>query len=70
MPTRKGFLQGYNAQLAVTSDHLIAAVAVSQSTRGRSHRGEEVSRGQAGERLTNVAPLVPKRLLELVHLGH
>jgi transposase len=32
MPTRKGFLQGYNAQLAVTSDHLIAAVAVSQST--------------------------------------
>jgi hypothetical protein len=32
MPTRKGFLQGYNAQLAVTSDHLIAAVAISQST--------------------------------------
>jgi transposase len=36
MPTRKGFLQGYNAQLAVTSDHLIAAVAVSQSTTDQS----------------------------------
>lgn len=32
MPTRKGFLQGYNAQLAVTGDHLIAAVAVGQTT--------------------------------------
>jgi transposase len=36
MPTRKGFLQGYNAQLAVTSDHLIAAVAISQSTTDQS----------------------------------
>jgi Transposase DDE domain len=36
MPTRKGFLQGYNAQLAVTSDHLIAAVAVSQCTTDQS----------------------------------
>src|SRR5271157_3084654 len=27
MPTRKGFLQGYNAQLAVTSDHMIVAVS-------------------------------------------
>jgi Transposase DDE domain len=32
MPTRKGFLQGYNAQIAATSDHLIIAVHVSQST--------------------------------------
>jgi len=31
MPTRRGFLQGYNAQLAVTADQLIAAVQVSQS---------------------------------------
>lgn len=31
MPTRKGFLQGYNAQVAVSSDHVILAVAVSQS---------------------------------------
>ena len=32
MPTRKGFLQGYNTQLAVTSDQLIVAVHVGQST--------------------------------------
>jgi transposase len=31
MPTRRGFLQGYNAQVAVTSDQMIAAVQVSQS---------------------------------------
>ncbi len=32
MPTRKGFLQGYNAQLAVTADQLIVAVQVGQSS--------------------------------------
>lgn len=32
MPTRKGFLQGYNAQAAVTGDQLIVAVQVGQST--------------------------------------
>jgi len=32
MPTRRGFLQGYNAQVAVTSDQLIVAVQVVQST--------------------------------------
>lgn len=32
MPTRKGFLQGYNAQVAVTGDQLIIAVRVGQST--------------------------------------
>lgn len=32
MPTRKGFLQGYNAQLAVSADHIIIAVSLSQST--------------------------------------
>jgi transposase len=32
MPTRKGFLQGYNAQLAVSADHIIIAVNLSQST--------------------------------------
>lgn len=31
MPTRRGFVQGYNAQLAVTADQIIAAVAISQS---------------------------------------
>lgn len=31
MPTRRGFLQGYNAQVAVTSDQLIVAVHVGQS---------------------------------------
>jgi transposase len=31
MPTRKGFIQGYNAQVAVTGDYLIAAVQVGQS---------------------------------------
>jgi hypothetical protein len=31
MPTRRGFLQGYNAHVAVTSDQMIAAVQVSQS---------------------------------------
>lgn len=32
MPTRKGFLQGYNAQIAVSADHLILAVTLGQST--------------------------------------
>jgi transposase len=32
MPTRKGFLQGYNAHIAVTGDQLIVAVQVGQST--------------------------------------
>ncbi len=32
MPTRKGFLQGYNAHVAVTGDQLIIAVHVGQST--------------------------------------
>jgi Transposase DDE domain len=31
MPTRRGFVQGYNAQLAVTADQVIAAVTISQS---------------------------------------
>jgi transposase len=32
MPTRRGFLQGFNAQVAVTADQLIVAVQVGQST--------------------------------------
>jgi hypothetical protein len=32
MPTRRGFLQGYNAQLAVSSDQIIVAASVDQST--------------------------------------
>jgi transposase len=32
MPTRKGFIQGYNAQVAVTADQVIVAVQVGQST--------------------------------------
>jgi transposase len=32
MPTRKGFLQGYNAQIAVSADQLILAVSLVQST--------------------------------------
>ena len=32
MPTRRGFLQGYNAQVAVTADQLIVAVQVGQSS--------------------------------------
>jgi transposase len=32
MPTRRGFLQGYNAQFAVTGDQLIVAVQIGQST--------------------------------------
>ena len=31
MPTRRGFLQGYNVQVAVTSDQLIVAIQVGQS---------------------------------------
>lgn len=31
MPTRRGFVQGYNAQVAVTGDHLIVAVDATQS---------------------------------------
>ena len=31
MPTRRGFVQGYNTQVAVTSDQLIVAVQVGQS---------------------------------------
>ena len=30
MPTRKGYVQGYNAQVAVTSDQLIVALSVGQ----------------------------------------
>lgn len=32
MPTRKGFVQGYNAQFAVSGDQIIVAVALEQST--------------------------------------
>ncbi|MFE9328826.1 transposase [Nocardia sp. NPDC052278] len=32
MPTRKGYLQGYNAHVAVTGDQFIVAVSVGQST--------------------------------------
>ena len=32
MPTRRGFLQGYNAQLAVSSDQIIIAASLTQST--------------------------------------
>lgn len=32
MPTRKGFIQGYNTQVAVTADQLIVAVQVGQSS--------------------------------------
>jgi transposase len=32
MPTRKGFLQGYNVQVAVSADQIIVAVALRQST--------------------------------------
>lgn len=32
MPTRRGFLQGYNTQVAITSDQLIIAVSVGQSS--------------------------------------
>ena len=31
MPTRRGFVQGYNAQVAVTADQVIAAVTITQS---------------------------------------
>ncbi|MFI6244463.1 hypothetical protein ACIBEF_31935 [Micromonospora sp. NPDC050795] len=31
MPTRRGFLQGYNAQVAVTSDHVIAATDLNRN---------------------------------------
>jgi transposase len=32
MPTRKGWIQGYNCQLAATSDHVILAVRLTQDT--------------------------------------
>lgn len=32
MPTRKGWIQGYNAQLVVTDDHLIIATRLTQDT--------------------------------------
>lgn len=32
MPTRRGFLQGFNAQVAVTADQIIVAVQIGQST--------------------------------------
>ena len=35
MPTRRGWVQGYNAQLAVTDDQLIAAIRVGQQTGDR-----------------------------------
>jgi transposase len=32
MPTRKGWIQGYNAQVAVTDDHIILAATITQDT--------------------------------------
>lgn len=37
MPTRKGFLQGYNAQIAVSSDYMIVAVTLGQSTNDQQY---------------------------------
>ena len=31
MPTRKGWIQGYNAQVAVTADQIIVAVSLGQN---------------------------------------
>jgi hypothetical protein len=36
MPTRKGFLQGYNAQVAITADQLIVAIQLGQNTNDQS----------------------------------
>jgi len=36
MPTRKGFLQGYNAQFAITADQLIVAARLGQNTNDMS----------------------------------
>lgn len=36
MPTRKGFLQGYNAQFAITADQLIIATQLGQNTNDMS----------------------------------
>lgn len=36
MPTRRGFLQGYNAQLAITADQLIVAIQLGQNTNDMS----------------------------------
>jgi transposase len=36
MPTRKGFLQGYNAQFAITADQIIIATQLGQNTNDQS----------------------------------
>ena len=36
MPTRKGFLQGYNAQFAITADQIIIATGLGQNTNDQS----------------------------------
>jgi transposase len=37
MPTRRGFLQGYNVQVAVTADQVIVALEVVQDTNDQNH---------------------------------
>lgn len=51
MPTRRGFLEGYNAQVAVvTSDQAIAAVQVSQSPNDMAAFTSMVAAAQAAAR--------------------
>jgi DDE family transposase/transposase-like protein DUF772 len=50
MPTRRGFLQGYNAQVAITSDQMIAAVQVSQSPNDMAAFTPMMSAAQAAAR--------------------
>ena len=41
MPTRKGFLQGYNAQLAVSADQVIVAVRLARPERHGMLRADD-----------------------------
>jgi hypothetical protein len=56
MPTRRGFLQGYNAQFAVTGDQLIVALQVGQSTNDQASFVPMMSAAQAAaERMQAVS---------------
>ena len=59
MPTRRGFVQGYNAQVAVTADQLIVAVQVGQSPNDQAAFVPMMQRRAGRRRAAARAPATP-----------
>jgi hypothetical protein len=66
MPTRKGFLQGYNAQVAVTGDHMIVAVSLGQSTNDQHSLVPMMDAAQAAAARCHEATQRPEHLIGTV----